>query len=103
MKFPLLAAGLAATLALAAPPASAAPIAPVATPPSTVATVAWPCPPGYHIGRGGQRCWPNGWAPAEEIPRGFVPPGPRVEPMPPVLECPPGYHLGRGLQRCWPN
>ncbi|MCK0196012.1 hypothetical protein MWN34_03705 [Ancylobacter sp. 6x-1] len=70
---------------------------------SAVVKVYGPCPPGYHLGRGGQRCWPNGWAPVEEVPRGFVPPGPRIEPMPPVLECPPGYHLGRGLQRCWPN
>jgi hypothetical protein len=64
------------------------------------------CGPGYHLGRGGRRCWPNGWAPAEEIPPGFIPP-PRqsayVYAPSPVLECPPGYHLGRGLRRCWPD
>ncbi len=102
MRIRLLLAG-AAALALLTPATGSAAIlpAPLAAPAASVA-VAWPCPPGYHLGRGGQRCWPNGWAPAEEIPPGFVP-GPRVYPPPPVLECPPGYHLGRGLQRCWPN
>jgi hypothetical protein len=69
-------------------------------------TVDFVCGPGYHLGWGGRRCWPNGWAPAEEIPPGFVPP-PRepqyVYAPPPVLECPPGYRLGRGLRRCWPE
>jgi hypothetical protein len=64
------------------------------------------CGPGYHLGRGGRRCWPNGWAPVEEIPPGFFP-SPRepayVYAPPPALECPPAYHLGRGLRRCWPD
>lgn len=71
-----------------------------------VTSIDYRCGPGYHIGRGGQRCWANGWAPDDEIPNGFVPP-PRAPQWannpPPVLECPPGFHLGRGLQRCWRN
>lgn len=64
------------------------------------------CGPGYHIGRGGRRCWPNGRAPAEEIPVGYVVPAPLpvyANNPPPVLECPTGFHLGRGLRRCWPD
>lgn len=64
------------------------------------------CGPGYHIGRGGRRCWPNGRAPIEEVPVGYVVPPPLpayANNPPPVLECPAGFHLGRGLRRCWPD
>lgn len=97
-----------AVAALGAPPALALPgsAALDAAPAALVQKVdAW-CGPGYHIGRGGRRCWPNGRAPAEEIPVGYVVPRPLpayVANPPPVLECPAGFHLGRGLRRCWPD
>jgi hypothetical protein len=64
----------------------------------------WICGPGYHIGRGGRRCWPNGWAPVYEVPPGYVigPPVYKVRPLP-VYECPIGYHLGPKGKACWPN
>lgn len=93
------------TLALAGiTSASALPATPTLDlPQAAVVDVDYRCGPGYHIGAGGQRCWPNGYAPAYEIPRGYVPRPPAPGPRLPVLECPAGYHLGRGLQRCWPN
>lgn len=87
-------------------PVQAAPAAAVIKPQTQITLVDWACGPGYHIGAGGRRCWPNGRAPLAEIPSGYVVPPPlpayAVNP-PPILECPPGYHLGRGLRRCWPN
>jgi hypothetical protein len=81
------------------------PAAPLPAAPAAV-KADWICGPGYHIGRGGRRCWPNGRAPLYEIPPGYVVPPPLpayAANPPPILECPPGYHLGRGLRRCWPN
>jgi hypothetical protein len=100
--------GAAGFLAMLVTSASAMPIPSpqLAAPQPLVEQADFVCGPGYHLGRGGRRCWPNGWAPAEEIPLGFVPP-PRAPAYayapPPVLECPPGFHLGRGLRRCWPD
>jgi hypothetical protein len=79
----------------------AAPPAPVA---EQVLKADWICGPGYHIGRGGRRCWPNGWAPVYEVPPGYVVGRPvyKVKPLP-VYECPPGYHLGPKGKSCWLN
>lgn len=96
----------AALLGAALAPAHAFPAGSPARPAPAVVLTDWACGPGYHIGAGGRRCWPNGRAPLAEIPYGYVVPPPlpqyAVNP-PPILECPPGYHLGRGLRRCWPN
>jgi hypothetical protein len=84
-------AGLLSTQGLAMPgPVSGA------IDPSLVQNVDFACGPGYHLGRGGQRCWSN------------VPGGPSFGPpqrggFAPSYGCPPGFHLGRGGQRCWPN
>lgn len=94
----------AAALCLASAPAAAAPIAMpgLGGGPALLPVDAF-CGPGYHVGAGGRRCWPNGWAPRIEIPPGYIVTTPPVYPPPPVLVCPPGYHIGRGLRRCWPD
>ncbi len=106
MRKVLTLAGAACFLAALGTAASAMPIPSLqpAAPEPLVTQADFVCGPGYHLGRGGRRCWPNGWAPVEEIPSGFLPP-PRqyAYAPPPVLECPPGFHLGRGLRRCWPD
>ena len=96
-------------LAIAAASMSPALAVPAAAPPAApadrqVMKADWICGPGYHIGRGGRRCWPNGWAPVYEVPRGYYVGRPvyAVKPLP-VYECPPGYHLGPKGRACWPN
>jgi hypothetical protein len=99
-------AAIGAVVALTSP-ACAMPLAPLsALGDGAILKADWICGPGYHIGAGRRRCWPNGRAPLYEIPPGYVVPAPlpayALNP-PPILECPRGYHLGRGLRRCWPN
>ena len=86
-----IASGLMSTQALALPVLNPAP-----SNPSFVQKVDWPCGPGYHLGRGGQRCW-------SDVPGGPSFAAPRRGGFAPSWNCPPGYHLGRGGQRCWPN
>lgn len=50
------------------------------------------CPPGYHLGAEGHRCWRNGGAH-----------GARWIPTGPMGGCPPGYHPGTHDRRCWRN
>ncbi|MBN8995733.1 MAG: hypothetical protein J0H63_11325 [Rhizobiales bacterium] len=125
LRTALLAAGLVFSVAGAA---SAMPIAPAVPAPAAapIIQVDSICGPGYHLGSGQMRCWPNGGGgpgycrpglhpgpygkgciPAEGP--AYLPPMPSYKaPYPPGIptwagQCPYGMHPGSGDKRCWPN